>query len=125
MYDKQFDFPLTVRVDCINLDYTVDDNFEGEGRSSNASNKSSNISVMTTSPNVSNEMKARIDLVKELKSAVLDLKEDKASETSVDVNTLIDDINKTVGTIEKFEEEKIKLKEKKRTFSKPQLRIKT
>ena len=71
---------------------------------------------MTTSPIVSNEIKARIDLLKELKSAVFDLKEDKASETGVDVNTLIDDINKIVGTIEKFKEEKVKLKEKKRTF---------
>ena len=49
--------------------------------------------------------------MKELKSAVFDLKEDKASEIGADVNTLIDDINKSVETIEKFEGKKVKLKE--------------
>ena len=52
--------------------------------------------------------------MKELKSAVFDLKEDKASEIGADVNTFIDDINKTVRTIEKFEGEKEKLEEKTR-----------
>ena len=59
MYDKQFDFPLTVRVDCIKLDYTVDDNFECEGRSSNVSNKNRNLSVMATSPIMSNDIKSK------------------------------------------------------------------
>ena len=61
------------------------------------------------------DIKERAKLLKELRTAVSELKQGNKHDTEhCNVNDVVDDINKTVNTIAKFEEEKVKLKEEKK-----------
>jgi hypothetical protein len=106
MYDKQFGFPLTLKVDTIYHGFAIDDD--------DTTQKTTSTRTSSPHPDVIDDIaKEKKELFQKLNANVTSLFGMASAQTKEELQSgLIDNINKTLEIIKKFEFEKNRLKRK-------------